>query len=1032
MDDNNVVMIRPVELALGEPHVDTRSGPPPSASGHEFLFADMWSAAADALARDPALALAPLRALRDRRFVRPHPGANGWPDAAVPTLFAALDASRSCAPASPTLAGELWGAAAGLLAAWSRWHAPRASHSSTRNANAGIGGTAGTAAAADATLSRVVDVVARDVFVARPADRGRDALDEDDGPCDAAAPETPPATENETDAPSFLRFHVPGGPLGAAPALCLACVAASPAATRETRARALASALRALASVAPHRAFAAPADARALAATLAYACAAAAELHRGDAGGEAAFADGMARTFFPLWRSDGARVDAPGPVGRSETSGAAASAASAAAQRAGLLCVRATHATAGRSFPRIAASLARRARDATRPVAVPVSGGAQEARVSPGHAGAAFVAAGVLLACRRPLIGEGSEDAAFAPDVEALRAAEAHAAEAVEAAARASASLAADDALADAVAASWCPERGGGARSDGAATTRANGVVSDPSVRSAWAALAAGALSATRCVAERAFDADARAFVSAFRLNLSEPPLGASAATRAARARKETCFVAVVSAAFRFASAPLAALRTCGGVAGGAPVDATSASAAIASARGSPLAVRAHALIDLAWARARRAPSNDAESASSFRAEAFFLARAVSRFARETYEGYVSFLAATSARWRGALDAAATRPAFATARLAVIAACDHLTAIALDGRGDDRRFGVPLLVAACDALARVEFARGGLAFEEPAPDASTRYALTLTRLAAALGADSPTGAAFRERFALDLVPEAPAPTISSPRNLDVAAPLDARANVFLRLTPYFASGAFGDASGSALRTRALPLAAHYVCHPSPTRARAAHVAHAASFRAAPAETVPDLFPPYVARSLERLYAAHEGSGASETDDRASLAEEAFAATVLVVAECGGGTADARAAVAAASRALVERAARLDAAARAAAAARSEADVTRDDARNAKARTLRRLVFSLLPLVDHALVPDVQRAAEEAVLGCDRIARPARASATNEGGGAGASPRLAAYADLTRSVMAIADVARKGAVTRWALRLRARM
>jgi hypothetical protein len=36
------------------------------------------------------------------------------------------------------------------------------------------------------------------------------------------------------------------------------------------------------------------------------------------------------------------------------------------------------------------------------------------------------------------------------------------------------------------------------------------------------------------------------------------------------------------------------------------------------------------------------------------------------------------------------------------------------------------------------------------------------------------------------------------------------------------------------------------------------------------------------------------------------------------------------------------------------------------------------------------------------------------------------------PRLAAYADLVRSVMAIGDVARKGAATQWALRLRARM
>ena len=71
-------MIRPVELALGEPHVDTRSGPPPRlSSGDAFLFAETWAAAADALARDPALALEPLRALRDRRFMRPRPGANG-------------------------------------------------------------------------------------------------------------------------------------------------------------------------------------------------------------------------------------------------------------------------------------------------------------------------------------------------------------------------------------------------------------------------------------------------------------------------------------------------------------------------------------------------------------------------------------------------------------------------------------------------------------------------------------------------------------------------------------------------------------------------------------------------------------------------------------------------------------------------------------------------------------------------------------------------------------------------------------------
>jgi hypothetical protein len=47
-------------------------------------------------------------------------------------------------------------------------------------------------------------------------------------------------------------------------------------------------------------------------------------------------------------------------------------------------------------------------------------------------------------------------------------------------------------------------------------------------------------------------------------------------------------------------------------------------------------------------------------------------------------------------------------------------------------------------------------------------------------------------------------------------------------------------------------------------------------------------------------------------------------------------------------------------------------------------------------------------------------------------AGEEGNGGANAPRLAAYADLVRSVMAIGDVARKGAATQWALRLRARL
>ena len=193
----------------------------------------------------------------------------------------------------------------------------------------------------------------------------------------------------------------------------------------------------------------------------------------------------------------------------------------------------------------------------------------------------------------------------------------------------------------------------------------------------------------------------------------------------------------------------------------------------------------------------------------------------------------------------------------------------------------------------------------------------------------------------------------------------------------------------------------------------------------------------------VERSLERLYASGGVfSSLSSLDAARALApvEEAFASTVLVVAECGGATRQSRDAVAAVARALVERAKRLDAFSSSSAFS-SDVDTNAENAnqhaehartknaKNAKnARTLRRLVFALLPLVDHALVPDVQSAAEDAVLSV----RPYRRAADEEGNGGAVAPRLAAYADLVRSVMAIGDVARKGAATQWALRLRARL
>ena len=1026
-------MIRPVELALGEPHVDTRSGPPPGLlSGDAFLFAEKWAAAADALARDPVLALAPLRALRDRRFVRPRPGANGWPDAAVPTLFAALDASRSCAAASPTLAGELWGTAAGLLAAWARWHAPRSVVSETNGAG---GAAAAAAAAAAATLSRVVDVVAA----------ARDAF-------------------------SSVGFHVPGGPLGPMPALCLACVAASPAAPRETRARALASALETLDRLAPENAFASAAEARALAASFAYACAAAEETHAAthaavfvDAHGDdrrSIDATSLARVFFPLWRNDGFFSS-----GNAEN----------LAQRAGLLLARAARATARLSFPRIAAFLARNARDvlvrSERLLDENKSRGgvllySAIPRFPDGHSGAAFVAAGTLLACRRPfpdgaeateaLYGHFSTDATA---LDALRVAEAHAAEAVAAAAAVSAALAADDALADAVA----DARSRGVSFEGVSKIsnhdisrtrkKTDATVAETSlVAAAWSALAAGALSASRCVAERVFDSDASSHVEHAHARSIDIDIDASGR----RVGKQTCFFAVVSGAYRFAAAPLLVAAKCAR----ARTDPASASAAVASARAAPLAANAHALIDLACGELARGRTRGEALSPQKSARARFAARATARFARDAHEGYTFFLASTPAEWRGALDPTSVWPALADARLAVVVACEHLTALALE-EDASRRMGndietlhVSLSVAACDALAYVEFARafdahmsrrGQIATPVTpvetkavyrAQMGSARYALALTRLAAALGADSPAGAAFRKRFALESVPEVPREGLGSeyPSANTLTLPMDSRANVFLRLVPYFASGAFGDAPGFLVTARALPLAAHYASHQSPGFARAAHLALAASFRAAPAATVPDAFAPYVERSLERLYASGAEGVFSLDAARASAkkpVEEAFASTVLVVAECGGATQRSRDAVAAAARALVERAKRLDAF-----SFLSDVDTNAENVRvrierTKNARTLRRLVFALLPLVDHALVPDIQSAAEEAVLSvCPYRRRLAEENEEENGGGT--APRLAAYADLVRSVMAIGDVARKGAATQWALRLRARL
>jgi hypothetical protein len=440
------------------------------------------------------------------------------------------------------------------------------------------------------------------------------------------------------------------------------------------------------------------------------------------------------------------------------------------------------------------------------------------------HPGAAFVATGAFLACRRPFSVEPGFSGFPLYDADALSVAEALAAEAVEAAALVASSLAADDALGAAVADAWsgAPGRNGTVRGQ---TNYAYDPVAAARTRLARAALAAGALGASRCVAERAFDPDAFSFLVPPRKTVSIDESRRDAAYVSYRdrdeKRKEACLAATVSGAYRFASTPLSILVTCFAK----KIDPASASVATKAASAVPLAARAHALIDLACVASRVSslpePLPEAESRNERVPNfAFFAARATRKFATDWHEGYAFFLASRGVGpWRDALDATATRPAFANARLAVVTACDYLTKTASDAdprevpdEENKKNARVSLLLAACDALARVEFARGSevernadsvtsaLANAARAQMASGRYASALTRLAAALGARTSTGAALRERFLSSSVPlpenDADASVDSGFETArdDLGARLlhDSRANVYLRLFPYAA------------------------------------------------------------------------------------------------------------------------------------------------------------------------------------------------------------------------------------------------
>lgn len=968
-----VALPRPFEISSGEPFADVASTTPPNLAA---LVSEAWRAAGDALSRDPALALAPLRFLRGHRFAPPR-----WPPDAAPTLVSALDKADECARASPSLANELWDTAATLLATWARWR------SADHPANVPD---------VRATLARVLAVVRDRALDAHRHRRARPHHPRAEHPrnrADPAAAEPNPASE----LPSKL---------GPTPALVLACVAAAPPCDTRLRLDALRALVHLAGSDSSARStttttFSGPSsspanarprslgDAQTLAAAFAYALSAAEALDaRAGVDGVAARARDVTLAFARSCRA----------IGPSDA---------LFAQRVGATLVAGCKTLNPKRYcPRAASAAAATARDA---LASSADGASADA------AGFAFVA-GALAA------SAGGADAV--------------AEDAMRTAVGMTIRITADETLPDRVASAWTRsglvgERDGSSVAlgdeglgpgpgpgpglgfgpgDGPGSPAVDATLNmiPPPARAAdddvsrFCAVAAFAVSARACLADRAYPTDA-----AF----------ADASIRAA--------CACLRAPFAF----LASLED-------ARAEPSAAAALVRLTTLAPSASLAPSLVTLVATRLNESPTLRVLAAST--AFAF-----VSRFARSFHESYRGFKRRADPRRIAAMDPDAIRPAF----LGVFRATIGFAHVAPMTTARD-------VVAAAEAAAAVEFAR--------APD--PRYAPALQRIAAAMSADHPVARAARLAFLAEAFPderELDAPVTgttmetgtttgtgsgrvdeASKNTVGVAWRDDdvfgTRLHLLLRLLPFAAPGPvplggggggdrpedetsrrrFASASGSefASLSRAMPTALRCVGHPRAAIARAAHVAHVAAFRSHP-ETHEVWFLPYLDAALERFPGSTPG--------------EPFVAAVGTAAQRG--SPGSRLAVEAARR-VVRRAEALDAlasvagsnsdpgagsAAAAAAAAASVSAQTRERAR-AAAATLRRLVFGLVALVDHELVPELRDACEAAVMGAGARGFESR------------SGRFAAYEDLVDGVLAIGDYARKSDAVRWALRLRSRI
>ena len=954
-------MFRPVELALGEPHVPLEPSLP---SSDGFLFSDTWHAIGEAFLKDPTLALGPLKALRDRRFIVPNGNGKGWPPSAVPTLFNGLEAARACAGASPTLAGELWVNVALLLAAWAKWHCV-ISHGQSDS---------GTVSAIElhSMLRNIIDAIARD----------------------AAAWNNPGCNSGNNT------LFVPGEPQSAVPSLVLACVASSQHASREIKVLAFDASLKILetnnerARNASNRlpVFQSAQDARALVSAFVYLVQAIEQMSDNKTVIHTQTRR-LAECVFPLWCGDGL---AGSVNGHSNVDGASASFSSAAAQRAGILLSRAMHVTS-REFPKVTEMMAS--------ISNEILTGNDEGMAFM-RPGATYVASGVLLAVRRPPSDPSAFDLGLGTathvDVESIRSADIHASSAMEAAALRASLLAADDQLATEVAKAFVTSN-----NVSNATRYPHGDTNIAQVRMHWSMMCAGSLCASRCVAERVtYECAAD--------EVGELPMGNQSRGNTLR---EACESAVVGGAYRSASLPLQVLS----LAFERNVDPISAGVVVGSVAQCPLSKRASELIELVCAEAARRETRYSLATVALR-------EATKNFAKKVQEGYRGFCKRAPKVWRDALDPGMTRPPFVVARAAITTAAEFLTVVGFPkgppGSGTvrsvdtaDTSFRLDALRCAADSLANIEFARGadfdtvttsaqifGVSLPVLNSGKSTgRYAMALTRMAAALSDNNNdnVGPGFRKSLALELIPTERFEDVGNTgtnitHQYDPVS--DTRAHLLLRLFPYAAPGLGNVSDNLNYFKPVITTAFRYLGHPSTPISRTAHITYAASFRAAPDETVSVYFLPYLRAFLDGF----------PKDDRLVAA---FIASVGVVAERGGNSERGRAAIATAIDLIVTKIAELE----------NDAlfsgglDDRNSTTTQSTTQTLRKVVFGLLPLVDHRLVLDTMRGSEKAVL----------SSKTKES-------RVAAYADLVESVLAITDVARKQHATHWALGMRARI